>query len=455
MRLTRPSRSRSFGLLHIAEEIQVLELDTHVSHGPGQMEDGCRHGNGTDSETVCFTREALDKVLSQTVIIVPCKDEDLRVIRGVISAIPAACLVILVSNCRRGTSDQYLQQVEMLKTFGGYGRRALAIHQKDTRAAAAFRAAGMSELLDPTDGTIRDGKGEGMLLGVAVAAALSPGHRYVGFVDADNFHGGSVHEYCRAFAAGFAMSPAPEQMHAMVRLRWSSKPKIRDGQLDFVREGRCSRIVNSWLNRLLAPPAEDCNGAFVTTGNAGEHAMTMDLALKLRLAAGYAIEPFHFIDLLERGHLHSVPRASGVSGSSKYRGSTNGARKSPQPLEKPVRVLQIRTLNPHFHRPSDAEHIRRMWASGLGAVYHNLAPYQRMPGCDSDAIADLRQEMHEFAVENGGVDDKTGELPRPRVYPALEDIDLAKFREVLDTSWTSGSLRAFGFGGSDKACRNP
>jgi mannosyl-3-phosphoglycerate synthase len=445
MRLTRPTRSRTFGLLHIAEEAQVLELD---SYGPTGTE---KDKNG--GETVGFSRETLDRVLSQTVIIVPCKDEELGVIRGVISAIPAPCLVILVSNCERGgVHDEYLQQVEMLRTFGGYRRQILAIHQKDIGAAAALRASGMAELLDPTDGTVRNGKGEGMLLAIALAATFSPERRYIGFVDADNFHGASVNEYCRAFAAGFAMSPETE--HCMVRLRWASKPKMRGGKVDFVPEGRCSRIVNSWLNKLLVPSTKHCNGTkntdskpFVTTGNAGEHAMTMDLALKLRMAAGYAIEPFHYIDVLARGHLSAG--INGPNGARTTKSANGGTKKTaqPGPLQKPVRVLQIRTLNPHFHRSSDDEHIRRMWASGLGSIYHGLAPYHAMPGSPaSSTISDLRRDMHAFAVENRGIDDATGELPRPRVYPAMEDADLNKFREVLEASVAKGSLTAVGFG---------
>lgn len=446
MRLTRPTRGRRFGMLHIAEEARVLELDAHVQGGRDGKGSGCM-AEADGSDTVCYSMDTLNTVLAEMVIVVPCKDEDLSVIRGVISAIPAPCLVILVSNCKRGDDDQYIQQVAMAKGFGGYGRQILAIHQKDLMASAAFRAAGMSELADPVQGTIRNGKGEGMLLGIALASAFCPERRFIGFVDADNFHAGSVNEYCKAFAAGFAMSPSPELEDTMVRLRWSCKPKMRNGRLDLVTEGRCSKIVNSWLNKLFTPcsnqrngghkgPANtDANSPFVTTGNAGEHAMTMNLALKLRMAAGYAIEPFHFIDLLERGHLkHPGEKQQAVA--------PNGTL---SPLDKPVRVLQVRTLSPHFHRASGDEHIRRMWATGLGSVYHGLAPYRSMPGSNDGSISKLREEVHSFAVERGGIDGAKGELPQPNIYPALENIHMARFREVLESSLGIGSFRAFGF----------
>jgi mannosyl-3-phosphoglycerate synthase len=367
------------------------------------------------------------------VIVVPCKGEELEVIRGVISQIPSPCLVILVSNSERGgddKTDKYMQQVAMVKTFRG--RQILAIHQKDAAAAQAFGAAGMSELCDSKDGTIRNGKGEGMLLGIAIASAFCPGRRYIGFVDADNLYPDSVNEYCRAFATGFALSPSPELEDTMVRLRWASKPKVRNGEMVFVTEGRCSRIVNSWLNKLFVPteghgtPGTD--KGLVTTGNAGEHALTMGLAMKLRMAAGYAIEPFHFVDLLERAHL-------AVSGDTSEKHATGtGPKKHPRHLDRPVRVLQIRTASPHFHRASDDDHIRRMWASGLGSIVHGLSPYRSMPGSDDDSITKLREGIQKFAADEDGIDEATGELPRPRIYPALEDIDMARFREVLERS---------------------
>ncbi|KAK3296501.1 mannosyl-3-phosphoglycerate synthase, partial [Chaetomium fimeti] len=306
MRLTRPSEARRFGLLHVAGEVH------HVSEQGRTSGDGGQTGAG-EAGMECYSGGTLDTILSEMVIVVPCKDEELSVIRGVISAIPAPCLVILVSNCQRSADDEYAQQVAMVKAFGGERRQLLAIHQKDAAAAAAFRESGMAELCGP-DGTIRDGKGEGIILGVALAAALCPGRRYIGFVDADNFRAGSVNEYCLAFAAGFAMSPSRDREDTMVRLKWASKPKLRDnGRVELVKEGRCSRIVNSWLNKLFASGdghgADGKTGNFITTGNAGEHAMTMGLALKLRMAAGYAIEPYHFVDLLERAHF-SVSRVA-------------------------------------------------------------------------------------------------------------------------------------------------
>lgn len=441
MKLTRPSETRRFGLLHISEEVYHVPEHGRTS-GDGSQTDA---GN-SEANTECYSGGTLDAILSEMIIVVPCKDEELSVIRGVISAIPAPCLVILVSNCQRQSDDDdYLQQVDMVKAFGGDKRQLLAIHQKDAAAAAAFKESGMAELCGP-DGTIRDGKGEGIILGVALAAALCPARRYIGFVDADNLRAGSVHEYCLAFAAGFAMSLSRDREDTMVRLKWASKPKLRDnGRVELVKEGRCSRIVNSWLNKLFAAGdgqgSDGRNTNFITTGNAGEHAMSMGLALKLRMAAGYAIEPYHFVDLLERAYLSP----------SRVTQGSDGVKNQPQPLERPVRIVQIQTLSPHYHRETDNDHIRRMWAAGLGSVFHGLATYHSRPGSDDGEILKLRQELQGFAVEHRNVDDITGELPRPRVYSALEDTDLRKFRKIIEPSTGKGSLRAFGFAGDKQA----
>ena len=37
----------------------------------------------------------------------------------------------------------------------------------------------------------------------------------------------------------------------------------------------------------------------IATGNAGEHAMSLELGLKLRLAGGFAVEPFEYVDALD------------------------------------------------------------------------------------------------------------------------------------------------------------
>ncbi|KAH6612226.1 mannosyl-3-phosphoglycerate synthase [Chaetomium sp. MPI-SDFR-AT-0129] len=457
MRVTRPTTSLRFGPLQVFAEATVLDPDAGGESSSSSRDDLSTSSTSNNSAAY-FPWPVLDAVLCKMVIVVPCKDEKLSVIRGVLAAIPVGCAVIL-----RGEddNDEYAQQAAMALAFASPGRPVMAVHQKDPIAAAALRGAGMSELSvsgdTPTPETIRDGKGEGMILGIALAAAFCPGRKYIGFVDADNFRAASVTEYCKDFAAGFALSSERDQREregdidrdeerdveekeekeeTMVRLRWASKPKVRNGMVEFVPEGRCSRIVNSWLNRLFSLDGGSGSGrdgatetpaqsGFITTGNAGEHAMTMGLALKLRLASGYAIEPFHFVDLLERAQMtgRNTTNTSTKQQTPSSSSTASSSAPSIKPLTKPVRILQLRTRSPHYHRASPEAHIRRMWAVGLGCIYHGLA--------SATAISHLLREMHNFAKDGGAVEAETGALPRPRVYPALEGMDGRKFREGM------------------------
>lgn len=365
---------------------------------------------------------ALHATQARTAIVVPCKDECVARIAGVWGAIPPPSLIVLVSGS--SSPARFARERDALAAFCRLtGRRGLAVHQRDPEVAAALREAGMGALLmerrrqgasSPpgedeegcADGAgrlaeeaVHMGKGEGLVIGIALAATArgpscedtarggcgrggggaarccvdyrcgtvcensiqrtfeeygqqddmtrccygggrggqnteratntnaggAPGYyKYIGFIDADNLVPVSVEEYCRAFSTGLYLAQAED---AMVRISWPSKPKVRNGELDFSQSGRSSEIVNRWLNGLLgkmdgvsietrsgagadfgaacaaammgyeAPTAAD---DLICTGNAGEHAMTISLALKLRLASGYAIEPFHFLDIFER-----------------------------------------------------------------------------------------------------------------------------------------------------------
>jgi mannosyl-3-phosphoglycerate synthase len=74
-----------------------------------------------------------------------------------------------------------------------------------------------------------------------------PGKKIVGFVDADNLVPGVVLEYCRIFAAGFALASSAHE-NTMVRVKWASKPKVQENEICFDSEGRTSKIINSWLS---------------------------------------------------------------------------------------------------------------------------------------------------------------------------------------------------------------
>lgn len=339
-------------------------------------------------------------------------------------------------------------------------------------------------------------------------------YKYIGFIDADNFVTGSVSEYCKAFSAGFHLTSAE---NAMVRINWGSKPKVHNGKIVFKTSGRSSEVVNRHFNRLLSQLEKTGSCTFtgeacergendqggvelhhICTGNAGEHAMTMSLALKLKLAGGYAIEPFHFLDIFDRfggdRKVRSAPASlmrephstiSTVSSSPLLTPVGTSPCSSPisetatstslfpimseaatsavdqRPLaynpELPsappkVQILQIRTMNPHFHDTSKGEaHVTRMWIQGLTAMYHSP-----LTADFADFKVGLSEEIIEGRFKIGGGTKYGHPPPTPprstgspsdqgtaqtnsaslapvecRIYPAAEEFDLARLREIL------------------------
>ncbi|MEV4343337.1 mannosyl-3-phosphoglycerate synthase [Actinoplanes sp. NPDC049596] len=370
MRLGDSFRSERFGAVRIHELQRVIELDSGRS-------------------------EALREIESQMVVVVPCMNETRSVIEGVLSGIPHDCLIVLVSNSDRQPVDRYEIEAQTVEQFCRLaGRSAITVHQRDPGVAAAVKAAGMPELIDD-DGLVRAGKGEAMLLGLALAAMT--GRKYIGYVDADNYVPGSVHEYCKVYAAGLQMADSP---YAMVRISWHSKPKLRDGRLFFSRKGRSSQITNEWLNRFLAEYS-GFGTEVIATGNAGEHAMTLDLGLKLRLAGGFAVEPYEYLDLFEQfgGVLESTD--ADVMASS-------------------VPVLQVETRNPHFHDNKGEEHVQGMRMQALNVLYHSPV-----------TLPSVRQAILEFMVEQGALEIGQ-EPPRERVYPPVGTLDLDLLYDALD-----------------------
>jgi mannosyl-3-phosphoglycerate synthase len=355
MRLERPRRTERIGAVRIHELARVIELDS-----------------GAAAEDV----RAVERDM---VVVVPCKNEQIGVIEGVLSGIPHDCLIVLVSNSDREPADRYEVEWQTAERFCRSAERAgLTVHQRDPGLAAAMKAAGMPDLLDG-DGLVRHGKGEGMLVGLALAALT--GRRYVGYVDADNYVPGAVNEYCKAYAAGLHAAGNP---YAMVRISWASKPKLRDGRLFFSRRGRTSEVTNEFLNRLFG-------AGIVATGNAGEHAFTLELGLRLRLAGGFAVEPFELLDLLEQ---------FGGPGPE-------------------VDVLQIETRNPHFHENRGEDHVHGMRGQALNALYHSpVTP------------PDLRAAVREFLVAEGAVAPGT-QPPRVRIYPPVGSLALDVLADAL------------------------
>lgn len=386
MQIEVPTYTERFGAVRIYNVLRIFELDSGLS-------DGNHDVDTVVSQTIRrIPYDQLTDIESRMAVIVPCKQERLKVLEGVLSGIPHNCLTILVSNSSRSPVDRFRMEQEALSQFCRIVQRsAILIHQRDPGLGEAFAAGSFTNLLDE-EGRVRHGKGEGMLIGLALAKLC--GKEFVGFVDADNYVPGAVNEYVKDFAAGLHMAQTP---YSMVRISWHSKPKISGSRLFFERRGRSSEVTNHFLNQLVAHYS-GFGTEIIKTGNAGEHAFTMELGELLSFATGYAVEPYQYINLLEMfGGVHPSPY--------------------PQVMEQGAEIFQIETRNPHFHEKKDEEHIEEMRGASLNVVYHS-----------SVSPEPLKKEIREFLEKEGCCES----LDHPqRVYPPLRDLRLQHFFDTV------------------------
>ncbi len=387
MRIELPREAERFGanLFHGVQK--VYELDSGLSYDIAKSE---------ESVILRIPYEQLYEIEKQMVIIVPVYAERIKLIEGVLFAIPHQCLTIIVSNSPREPVDRFQMEKKAIENFCKFSKKnVIVVHQKDPLFARAFQSAGYPEILTE-DGEIRNGKAEGMIVGTALAKLT--GRKYIGFIDADNYFPGSAHEYILEYAAGFATTQSD---YAMVRIVWQSKPKVMQSNLYFAKWGRTSVVTNRFLN-LLISHYTGFETEVIKTGNAGEHALTMDLAMLLDYSSGYSIETCHFINLMEK---------------------FGGITKSPFPevMRQHVDVYQIESRNPHLHESKGEDHVEDMIYASLQVIYHS----HLCPKPIRDEILD--ELLHRKIIEKG-------EIPaKPMYYPALNKLDFKKFlREIED-----------------------
>ncbi|GGN02174.1 mannosyl-3-phosphoglycerate synthase [Thermus composti] len=381
MRLESPRHTERFGVVKLHEVQKVLELDS------GRVRD---REQGAVRQ---FGDEEIREALERMAVVIPTKNERLKLFEGVLSGVPHEALVIVVSN---SSPERFQMERDLLEDFCRLTeRQALILHQKDPILAEALRKAGYTEVLGE-DGLVRSGKAEGMVLGL-LFSRLS-GKNYTGFIDADNYFPGAVWEYVRVYAAGFLMAKSP---YAMVRILWRYKPKVdlETEGLVFKKWGRVSERNNRALNALIS-----ANTSFETdvikTANAGEHALSFDLAALLPLASGYAVEPQELVSILEMfGGILPVPY--------------------PEVLEHGVEVFQVETRNPHFHENKGEEHVAEMLKTCLSTVYHSRLADEETKNL---VLEELRRAG---ALGEGEVP------PPPRLLPPVGTADLDALRKAL------------------------
>lgn len=337
-----------------------------------------------------ISHERIHEIEKDMAIVIPVKNERLRLLESVLCGIPHDCLPIIISNSQHDPIDRFRMEQNMVNTFCRHAKkRYILAHQRSPELAQIFRDGGYPHLLD-AEGLIHAGKAEGMLAGISLAHLL--GKKYVGFIDSDNYFPGAVFEYARLFAAGLSQSKSP---YSMVRILWHSKPKVIGEGLFFAKWGRVSRITNEFLNQFFSHFTGYETDA-LRTGNAGEHALSMPLALTLDYSAGFSVETYHFVSLLEK---------------------FGGVMPSPYPevMKAGVEIYQMESRNPHFHDADKGEeHINEMIEYSLGVLYHS-------PICPEQLKKEILSKLRRSRII------KKDELPvQPRRYPALAAIDFKR-----------------------------
>lgn len=388
MRLEIPREVERFGGVRFYGLQKVLELDSGLK-GDITPEPG--------SGIQRIPYEALHEIEKEMAIIIPVRSERLKLVEGVLAGIPHQCLTIMVSNSPREPVDRFSMEKEALENFFQFvNKRAFIVHQKDPLLAKAFKKTGYTSILN-SKGKVREGKAAGMLIGTLLAFVA--GKKYVGFVDADNYFPGAVEEYVREYAAGFNMSQSP---YAMVRIAWQSKPKIVASKLFFKKWGRTSENTNYLLNQLISHYT-GFETEIIKTGNAGEHALSLDLAMNLDYSDGYSIEPYHILNLIEK---------------------FGGVEKSPLPdiMKRSVEVYQIESRNPHLHEAGGEKHIDEMSNVAMQSIYHSTV-------CQKD----LKKEILAMMVEQKLLE-KGQAPPKPHRFSALSKIDTEKFAAEFNCS---------------------
>jgi mannosyl-3-phosphoglycerate synthase len=335
VRIEKTRYTERFGAVKINEVQKVLELDS------GKRAESPR------KEEVAVDKveeEEVRKVEERMAIVIPIKNEKLKLFEGVLSGIPHDCLPIIVSNSQRESTDRFSIEWDTLEQFCHFTQsQAVMVHQKDPRLAQALERTGYMDLLE--DGKVRDGKSEGMVLGIILSLLLEK--EYIGFIDADNYIPGAVLEYVKNFACGFIQASCP---YVMVRNLWRYKPKIEEEELHFKKWGRISQISNKYMNELISGKS-GFDTEVVQTANSGEHAMSLELAKILPYASGFASEVQEFVSILEMFG-GTLPQEHDLMG-------------------KEAEILQLQTRNPHFHEAKGEEHLGEMLTSSLSVIYHS------------------------------------------------------------------------------------
>ena len=245
----------------------------------------------------------------------------------------------------------------------------------------------------------------------------------------DYYFPGAVNEYVKIFASGFAMSNTP---YSNIRILWRSKPKIVNNQIKFPRFGRISESSNKYLNALVSH-ITGADTDIIMTANAGEHALSMSLAESLNYASGYSVEPYEFINILEKfgGLLPSLTSSLDLKGIEEAKEIA---------MQKGIEIFQIESRNPHFHEEKGADHIAEMMEDSLLAINNSKI-------CNGELTKEIRNQLLLLQMkQNSNGSSSTGQMvssmvndstnhqqqkKKHRVMEPLKLIPIDKFAELI------------------------
>ncbi len=351
-----------------------------------------------------YSYTELSDILKDLAIVIPIKNEKISLIEGVLSGIPNECLIIIVSNSERSTRDKFSMEVEMVKQYSRFThKKIMIIHQKDEELAKTFKKVKYKGILDSKN-RIRNGKAEGMIIGMVLAKSQLK--KYIGFIDGDNYFPGAVNEYVKIYATGFKMATTP---YSNIRISWKSKPKIVNNKLQFPKWGRISEHSNKYLNSLISNIV-GFESDIISTGNAGEHALSMSLAENLHFSSGYSIEPYEFINILEKyGGLIPTDYS--------------------EILEKGIEIFQIESRNPHLHEEKGVDHLTGMMEDSLMAINNSKI-------CNSELTKEINNHLLMLQIKENYKISKSDIPKRYRIMEPIKTIPIQSFNDLESYSKT-------------------
>ncbi|HEY6537187.1 MAG TPA: mannosyl-3-phosphoglycerate synthase [Candidatus Nitrosocosmicus sp.] len=397
MRIDYPPRyTERIGSVSIHALQKIYELDA------GEIPSIDVNNQGPSTRGYSYTE--LSDILKDLAIVIPIKNEKISLIEGVLSGIPNECLVIIVSNSERSTMDKFSMEVEMVKQYSRFThKKIMIIHQRDEELAKIFKKVKYKGILDSKN-RIRNGKAEGMIIGMLLAKAQLK--KYIGFIDGDNYFPGSVNEYVKIYATGFKMATTP---YSNIRISWKSKPKIVNNKLQFPKWGRISEYSNKYLNSLISNIV-GFESDIISTGNAGEHALSMSLAENLHYSTGYSVEPYEFINILEK--------YGGLFPTDYF-----------EILEKGIEIFQIESRNPHLHEEKGVDHLTGMMQDSLIAINNSKI-------CNTELTKEIKNHLLMLQIKENYGFSKNSVPKKHRIMDPIKTIPIEYFNDLSSGSKT-------------------